>query len=149
VAGSELSLKISPVLSTVDDPSSRTPTCKRADICTPQAADEAGSEPPCIPVALRPALAATGVVEVLALAVRASPSAILPLLGTGLSLDGVVSLLSLPIIAALVAEAFSFGAVLVLVVDESPRRGAGEERHMLATVRAIVAGGQVPERRSA
>jgi MFS family permease len=92
-------------------------------------------------VVLRPALAAAGVVEAFALAAGASLSAILPLLGTGLPLDGVVSLLSLPIIAALVAEAVSFGAVLVLVVEDSPRRGASEERHILATVRAIVAGG--------
>jgi MFS family permease len=92
-------------------------------------------------VVLRPALAAAGVVEALALAAGASLSAILPLLGTGLPLDGVVSLLSLPIIAALVAEALSFGAVLMLVVEDSARRGASEERHILATVRVIVAGG--------
>ena len=91
-------------------------------------------------VVLRPALSAAGVVEALALAGGAMLSAILPLLGTGLPLDGVVSLLTLPIMGALAAEAVSFAAVLVLVVETRPPR-PGEATRILRSVPAIVGSG--------
>jgi len=91
-------------------------------------------------IVLRPALSAAGVVEALAIAGGALLSAILPLLGTGLPLDGVVSLLSLPIMAALAAQAVSFGAVLLLVV-ETHRRRSLEGTRILGNVPAIVVGG--------
>jgi MFS family permease len=89
---------------------------------------------------LRPALSAAGVVEALALAGGALLSAILPLLGTGLPLDGLVSQLSLPIMAALAAQTLSFGAVLLFVV-ETPRARSIEQPRILADVPVIVAGG--------
>ena len=90
-------------------------------------------------IVLRPALSAAGVVESLALAGGASLSAILPLLGTALPLDGTLSLLSLPILGALVAQAASFAAVLALV--EEPRHGSLERTRLLGDVPALVAGG--------
>lgn len=91
-------------------------------------------------IVLRPALAAAGVVEGLALAGGALLSGILPLLGTGLPLDGLISLLSLPIMAALVAHVVSFAAVVVLIVETHRRRSAGGTR-ILGDVPAVVVGG--------
>ena len=76
-------------------------------------------------VVLRPALSAAGIVEALALAAGALLSALLPLAGTGLPLDGTISLLTLPILAALVAQVLSFAAVMLLVVEGPRRRRAG------------------------
>lgn len=91
-------------------------------------------------IVLRPALAAAGVVESLAVAGGALLSAFLPLLGGGLPLDGTVSILTLPIMAALGAEALSFAAVLLLV-DEPPRMSAAGRAPLLGSVRGVVGGG--------
>jgi hypothetical protein len=91
-------------------------------------------------IGLRPALSAAGVVEALALAGGALLSAVLPLLGTGLPLDGMLSLLSLPIMAALAAQAVSFAAVVLLVVEQRGRPRP-EGTAIFRTVPAIVGGG--------
>jgi MFS family permease len=75
-------------------------------------------------VPLRRGLAAAGLVEGVALAAGAAASAVLPTIGADLPVDGPVSQLTLPIYGALVAEALSFGAVLVLVREPRPRGGA-------------------------
>jgi MFS family permease len=90
-------------------------------------------------IVLRPALAAAGVVEAFALAGGAILCGLLPLLASGLPLDGLVSLLSLPLMAALAAQAASFAAVLLLVVET--KRSTRGETPMLGDVPGIVAGG--------
>ena len=90
-------------------------------------------------IVLRPALSAAGVVEALAFAGGAILSASLPLLATALDIDNKESLLSLPIIAALVAEAASFVALLILIVET--RRWRYTKSTVLGNVRSLVAGG--------
>jgi MFS family permease len=84
-------------------------------------------------VALRRGLASAGLVEGVALAVGAAASALLPTIGADLPVDGPVSQLTLPIYGALVAEALSFGAVLVLVHELPRARAAG----WTATARSV------------
>jgi MFS family permease len=74
-------------------------------------------------VALRPGLAAAGLVEGVAIALGAAASALLPTFGADLPVDGPLSQLTLPIYGALVAEVLSFGAVLAFVRE--PRRVGG------------------------
>lgn len=71
-------------------------------------------------IVLRPALSAAGVVESAAIGLGALLSAVLPIAAGDLPLDGLVSLLSLPLLAALVVEGVSATAVAVLV-REPPR----------------------------
>lgn len=87
---------------------------------------------------LRPALSAAGVVEALAMGGGALLSAILSILATHLAQDG--ASLSLPVIAALVAQGVSFVAVLLLVVERDRRRSL-RKTSILGDVPAIVAGG--------
>ncbi len=66
-------------------------------------------------VELRPALSGAGVAESAAIGVGAVLSAVLPTAASGLPLDGVVSMLTIPLLAGLLAQGASFLAILLLV----------------------------------
>lgn len=66
-------------------------------------------------VPLRPGLSSAGLVEGVALAGGALLSALLPTIGAGLPVDGLVSQLTLPVYGGLTAEVASFVAVLTLL----------------------------------
>jgi MFS family permease len=72
---------------------------------------------------LRPGLSAAGFVEGLALATGALLSALLPTIGAGLAVDGVLSQLTLPVYGALLAVMANFVAVLTLLHEPTrPQR---------------------------
>jgi MFS family permease len=72
---------------------------------------------------LRPGLSAAGFVEGLALATGALLSALLPTIGAGLPVDGVLSQLTLPVYGGLLAAMASFVAVLTLLHEpQRPQR---------------------------
>jgi hypothetical protein len=85
---------------------------------------------------LRPGLSAAGLVEGLALATGALLSALLPTIGAGLPVDGVLSQLTLPIYGGLLAEMASFVAVLTLLHEpmRRQRRGLRSELRNVPTV---------------
>jgi len=89
---------------------------------------------------LRPGLSAAGFVEGLALAAGALLSALLPTIGAGLPVDGVLSQLRLPIYGGLLAAVTSFVAVLTLL-HEPQRPQRRSIRSELRTVPTVVADG--------
>ncbi|MBW3604666.1 MAG: MFS transporter [Actinobacteria bacterium] len=93
---------------------------------------------PAIP--LRPGLSSAGLVEGVALAAGALLSALLPTIGAGLPVDGVVSQLTLPVYGGLVAEVASFVAVLILL-HEPARSSHSDLATEVRAVPTIVAGG--------
>jgi MFS family permease len=89
---------------------------------------------------LRPGLSFAGLVEGLALATGALLSALLPTIGAGLPVDGVLSQLTLPVYGGLVAELASFVAVLTLLHE--PRRPQRRtSRIELRDLPTVVSGG--------
>jgi MFS family permease len=89
---------------------------------------------------LRPGLSSAGLVEGLALATGALLSALLPTIGAGLPVDGVLSQLTLPVYGGLFTEMASFVAVLTLLHE--PRRPQRRSfRVALRNVPTVVSGG--------
>jgi MFS family permease len=85
---------------------------------------------------LRPGLSAAGLVEGLALATGALLSALLPTIGASLTVDGVLSQLTLPVYGGLLAAMTSFVAVLMLLHEPQcpQRRGIRSELRNVPTV---------------
>ena len=89
---------------------------------------------------LRPGLSAAGFVEGLALATGALLSALLPTIGAGLPVDGVLSQLTLPVYGGLLAVVASFVAVLTLL-HEPMRPQRRSFRSELRNVPTVVSDG--------
>lgn len=93
-------------------------------------------------VELRPALSGAGVAESAAIGVGALLSAVLPTVASGLPLDGVVSMLTIPLLAGLLAQGASFLALLVLVGESGrPHQSARRVRAAVAHVPGAIRSG--------
>lgn len=91
-------------------------------------------------IELRPGLARAGTVEGIAVAIGALLSAVLPTIGAGLPVDGLVSQLTLPVSGGLIAQVASFTALLILL-HEPRRRAAGDWRSQARNVPSMIVDG--------